>query len=174
MDLSADEIVSLYNLVSQLRCSLSVNNLINYYLEQFPGLVTDDNWLTLLRYIFNINKYFDLQAIILAFYKNNILNDINPMISQLLLDSFSVLDNEIKLSLFVIALEKIKDLVNEVKCNNDKEVQMGNSLNSYLRNLSDEEEDDIAEIFDDEKPKKVTKSSPTSSVSVIKKAIKKK
>lgn len=160
-DLSADEIIALYNLVSQLRCSLFVHNLTSYYLDQFPNLITEDNWLTLLRYIFNINKYFDLQTIILAFYKNNILNDINTATLQLLLDSFSVLDNEIKMSLFVIALEKIKDLVNEVKCNNDREVQIGNSLNSYLKNVSDEEEDDDG-IFDDKKPKKITKTFSTS------------
>jgi hypothetical protein len=86
--------------------------------------------------VFGISKYCELQEVILSYYENNILVDIDSTNLNLI---FSQADSNIKNTLFKIAIEKMLSLTNYKK-----------DLNTYIKAVNDvpeqTEPDELDEI----------------------------
>ena len=133
-ELSANDIIKLYYLINQLRCQDSILILKNHYFKKFYGTLNEANWLELLKIIFNISKYTDLQDEILLYFKNSILMKTESLNVIRFNDFYKDTNEEIKNVLFSICLEKIMFLLNEVnknQCILDDNLKKKNNLNNY-------------------------------------------
>jgi hypothetical protein len=146
-NLSGYDIIHLYHIVTQFRCNDLILILKNHYLKKFSHLLNSDNWLDLLKIVFNISKYSDLQGEIVDYYKNNVLADSDASNQILLSRSYEDLDHCLKNLLYNILLERHIILHNETinKSIDDKNLE---SLNKYIKDMSDSEEE-ILEIDSD-------------------------
>jgi hypothetical protein len=140
-DLTAGEIIRLFTAISSLQCSDSIIILKNYYAKKFPKLLNEDNWHVLLEQIFNTNKYAGLQEMIMEYYENNILNNIDLETMFSLKDTFAFMNGEIKNVLFAISLKKINALLEEIR-DNSSETKI--ALNQCINDI-DEVEDYVEE-----------------------------
>lgn len=175
-ELSAIDIINLYNLINQLRCNDSIVVLKNHYLKKFPNLLNEENWIQLLTYIFNVNKYADLQEIILSYYRNKVLDNIESFNLQIINEIYKGINEEIKNLLFSICLEKIFNLTNEIKNNtNDQYNKNKQKLNSYLKNIKcDSDENEEINNSDDDIEEEQSEMEVKKSIPVLKKAVVKK
>jgi len=140
-DLSPTEIIQLISTISNLKCHQSITILKNYYLQKFPKLLYQNNWIELLTYTFNISKYAELQEEILMFYTNYILNNIEITDLHTIENLYKPVNDEIKNILFTIALQKVYNLTNEIKNRTlEQENVTKNNLNEFLVNASEYEE----------------------------------
>lgn len=162
-DLAANEIIRLFTAIGDLHCMDSIIILKKHYAKKFPKLLNEDNWHILLEYVFNTNKYTDLQEMIMEYYENTILNNIDLENLYNLKNAFITMNGEIKNALFGVALKKINILLEEIK-DNSSETKM--ALNGYINDI--DQDDDIVESADLEeeheepvkqKPKKFIKRS---------------
>lgn len=146
-DLTGQDIIKLYALINQLKCRGIDMIIKNHYIKKFPSTLTENNWMMLLRMVFNIEKYNDLQKEILNYFAENILMNLETVNMCLFSDLYKDTDGNIKDALFKICLEKILSLTTELK---NLEDDSKNKLNDYLKEEYDEEEEEISE----EEPKK--------------------
>lgn len=144
-NLTGQEIIKLYALLDQLKCKGIDMIIKNHYLKKFPSTITENNWMTFLRMVFNIEKYADLQKEILNYFANHILMNLETVNMYLFSDIYKDTDNDIKDTLFKICLEKIMSLTTELKTNMENE-EAKKKMNDYLKSDDDES---------DEEPKKV-------------------
>ena len=146
--LTGQEIIKLYALINQLKCKEIDMIIKNHYLKKFPSTLTENNWMTFLRMVFNIEKYNDLQKEILNYFAENILMNLETVNMYLFSDLYKDTDNNIKDTLFKICLEKILSLTNELKNNLENDV-VKKKLNDYIK--------DDEELSDDEPKKPIPK-----------------
>jgi len=144
-NLTGQEIIKLYALLDQLKCKNIEMIIKNHYLKKFPSTLTENNWMTFLRMVFNVEKYIELQKEILNYFANHILMNLETVNMYLFSDVYKDTDNDIKDTLFKICLEKIMSLTTELKTNMENE-ELKKKMNEYLK--TDDEESD-------EEPKKV-------------------
>ena len=144
-NLTGQEIIKLYALLDQLKCKGIDMIIKNHYLKKFPSTITENNWMTFLRMVFNVEKYDDLQKEILNYFANHILMNLETVNMYLFSDVYKDTDNDIKDTLFKICLEKIMSLTTELKTNAENE-EAKKKMNDYLKSDDDES---------DEEPKKV-------------------
>lgn len=174
-DLSATDIIQLFDLISQLKCHTSVCILKNHYLQKFPSLINDDNWMELLKYTYNISKYSELQEEIVTYYTGNILNNIEMYNSQTLTDSYKNLNEEIKNLLFSICIKKINELTIELKnSTTENENKQKQAINEYLKTIEVECDDEPEEAEEEVKEVKTSpKLTSSKSTKMVHKVIKK-
>lgn len=170
-NLDANEIINLYNLINQLKCkdSTNINTLKNHYLKKFPSLINETNWIDLLKYVYNINKYADFQEEILTYYKSNILTYIEDLDFNEIINMYTNTNDELKILLFSICLERVSVMNVEIKNNtNNSELKTKQKMNSLLKmiTINDNEEDDIPSDESEESP-------PLKPVKQLKKGVKK-
>lgn len=60
-DLNANDIIKLYHLINQLKCPDTIIVLKHYYLEKFAKTINENNWNILLKMVFGISKFSNLQ-----------------------------------------------------------------------------------------------------------------
>ncbi|ARF11150.1 hypothetical protein Klosneuvirus_1_7 [Klosneuvirus KNV1] len=144
-NLTGQEIIKLYALLDQLKCKNIEMIIKNHYLKKFPSTLTENNWMTFLRMVFNVEKYIELQKEILNYFANHILMNLETVNMYLFSDIYKDTDSDIKDTLFKICLEKIMSLTTELKTNMENE-ELKKKMNEYLK--TDDEESD-------EEPKKV-------------------
>jgi len=154
-ELSADEIINLYNLINQLKCkdNININILKNHYLKKFPYLIEENNWIDLLKYVHNINKYADFQEEILCYYKSNILTYIEDLDLNTIVNMYSNVNTEIKILLFSICLERLSIINIEIKNNTvESSLKTKEKMNSLLETINSENNNDSCEDFEDTPP----------------------
>lgn len=137
-----NDILKLYILLNQLKCGDNILVLKNHYLKKLYPLLNKDNWFEILKIVFNVNKFSDIEQVILTFYKNSILTDMSmPEIKELVTQFEHSSNFELHNKLFAICLEKLHDLLNELKVNglnDNNKIKM----NTYLKKLSHISESD--------------------------------
>lgn len=166
-ELSPTDIIELFSMIHTLQCHNSIIKLKNYYLLRFPKLLTPENWLELLEYVFNVNKFSELQDEILLYYKNIILNNTETINITEITETYRHINGEIKNVLFSITIMKINTLVYNMKndnCNNNS-IQTKRNLNKFLlktdideNEYDDEEENEYEEEIEKEEIVKVSSS----------------
>jgi len=145
-ELSANDIINLYNLINQLRCKDIIVPLKNHYLKKFPALLNESNWMELLKCVFNVSKYTDFQEEILSYYKSNVLTQLEDLDLNTIINTYKLVNEEIKTLLFLICLEKISLMNIEIKNNIiDKNITTKQNLNSYLKTINEDSQDEIDE-----------------------------
>ncbi len=169
-DLSPTEIIQLYNVINNLKCHQSITILKNYYLQKFPKLLNQNNWIELLTYTFNISKYTELQEELLTFYTNYILNNIQTIDLHTIDNLYKPVNDEIKNILFSIALQKVYSLTNEIKNNTSQQENITkHNLNTFLINASEYEEAISEEYVSESEEEIIT---PIQKNKMIKKVVK--
>lgn len=151
IDLTGEEIISLFGLINQLRCQITINTLKNHYVKKFPKTLNDNNWLDLLKLVYGISKYSDLQEEVLSYFLNNILSNVESLECFMLSEYYKYTDEYIRDKLFQICLQRIIYITNEIQ-SYTQETQVKNdtkkTLNNYIKNIgceSDEEQDSETE-----------------------------
>jgi hypothetical protein len=148
-ELSANDIINLYNLINQLRCKDFIIPLKNHYLKKFPELLNELNWMELLKCVFNVNKYADFQDEILLYYKSNILTQLEDLDLNTIIDNYKYVNEEIKTLLFTICLAKILSMNIEIKNNIiDKNITTKQNLNTYLKTINDDSHSESEDEFE--------------------------
>lgn len=149
-DLSGSDIINLFNLISQVRCKDFIMNLKNHYLKKFPKVLDNTNWCNLLRTVYGISKYYELEEALLYHFKNTILTELDGGNFNKLSDTFSLLEYNIKDQLFMISLDKIGKLNMDISRLMEETDEDSNHLNNFLKkpelSSDDENKDDIEEI----------------------------
>lgn len=143
IDLTVDEILSLFSLINYLDMNDYILELKNHYIRMFPDKLTKNNWLHILKSIYGMPKYSDLLESIIPYIQNVAIVD-NDILSIINIDN---LDNAIKNFLFKIALYKIIELN---KClnlaidekNNDRKEKLNHLLTTSDESCYDSDEDD--------------------------------
>lgn len=139
-NLSGYDIIHLYHIITQFRCSDLILILKNHYLKKFAHLLNPDNWVELLKIVFNISKYSDLQSEIIDYYKNSVLTDPDAANQILLSRSYENLDHSLTNLLYTILLERHIILHNETM-NKNLDDQHLETLNKYIKDMSDSDEE---------------------------------
>ena len=163
-ELSVYDIMNLYDLISQLSCD-NINPLKNHYLAKFNVQINDKNWCTLLNNVYGVNKYADFQECVLSFYRNNILHflDVSYCGVKMNIDYYTSSNEGIRLLLFSICIEKLSELMAELKStNNDDSIKKKQTLNIFLKQCEKHDVPDRDSSSEDTKDKKQVKKSPFS------------
>jgi hypothetical protein len=168
-ELNANEIIQLSNLITQLRCKDTIIVLKNHYLKKFPNLLNDNNWLQLLKSVYNISKYADFQEVILSYYKNNVLTNIDTMSIVSFDNQFKDIDQDIRQTLFSLCLEKLALLLNEIKLNQQATSNKTKLNNSVKKLINDSDNESSSES---EKEEEEEEEEPIQKVPAKKAAIK--
>lgn len=143
-NLSSTDIIQLFDLINLIKCDDSCIQLEKYYIEKFDKLINNDNWFQLLKNIFNINKYIDLQAMLLSYYNSYILQNIDEFNVHIIKELFNDCNNGIKYLLFSICIDKMLRITNELKdIDNEKNIQEKKKMNNILKKLDIDDENKI-------------------------------
>ena len=153
-ELTCNDIVQLYGLLNCLKCDNSVMILRNHYLKKFKQLLNEENWISLLKSVFNIDIYNDLQEEIIVFYRDYILENTANCNLQTIKALFKELNGEIKDILYDICFEKLVDCNNVLRNSLNIEQEEKILANNYLKNIKDKEDSDEDSL---KLPKKLTK-----------------
>lgn len=129
-------IIQLFDLINLLKCSEQICQLKKYYTDKFSKQIDDNNWLQMLKTVFNIQKYNELQEILIQYYNNKILLCDDVTNYSILKESFSELDNGIKYLLFSNCLDKLASIHNDLSDYMDKKIyQKKKKINNCLKKI---------------------------------------
>ncbi len=106
IDLTVNEILSLFSLIHYLDMNDYILELKNHYIRTFPDKLTKNNWLHILKSIYGMQKYSDLLESIIPYIRDIAIVD-DDILSIINMDG---LDNTIKTFLFKISLHKVIEL----------------------------------------------------------------
>jgi hypothetical protein len=131
-DLTADEIMSLYNLINFLNMNNFIMELKNYYSRKFYKSLNISNWLHVICSIYNIDIYYDLYDPTVQYIKNSIIIDKN-LLNNVNIDT---IDNNIKTFLLKLSFQKIHELNTNLNNIIDiKDNAIKQKMNNIIKNV---------------------------------------
>lgn len=114
---SFEDIIKIFDFVELIKCSGTLNILLEYYANKFNTLITENNWDTLLMRVFCVKKYEKLQAFLLTYYNEIVLKNISQINLEHIKSIHKVLPENIKDVLFDICLHKFNTINKDISAN---------------------------------------------------------
>ena len=147
-DLTGLEIIDLLNIISILQLDGLLCPLKNYYVNLFFSKITKNNWLDLFDKIFNNIIYSELQKLVLKYFQNCVLIDLNAINNLKINDTLNKINENKRQILISKCLDKLiylnQELQNIEKSNNI-DISVAQSLKKIVETEGSSDEDDDVE-----------------------------
>lgn len=127
-ELSAIEIIHLFSLINKTNLDHVSLKLKNYYLGKFINTINSNNWLEMLKNVYNNPVYSELLKLVLDYFENNILVS-NSNLDYLLVNDIIYDNDNVLLKLL------FKRSLNKLKIANDELINKNDDINKKIKKV---------------------------------------